>query len=141
MRYFTKEWYELCQVYGRTFERKKEAALKKQMDGVSAAFQEALKKENLPEGLWEKFFFHDGDIRDIQEGADYIVEVDSPFSEYHKVAFRNAVLKQDSMKIGAVWLYEELYRHHLGYEAHVLSQCGRDLCDTKIICSEILFEE
>lgn len=141
MRYFTKEWYELCQVYGRTFDGKKEAALKKQLDGVSAAFQAAIKKENLPEDLWEKFSFHDGDIRDIQEGSDYIVVVDSPFSGYHKVTFRDAAVKQDRIPVGAVWLYEELYRHALGYEAHILCQKGWDLYDTKIICSEILFEE
>lgn len=141
MRFFTKEWYGLQQEYGLTFERKKKAALQKGLDAVSEAFQQAVERENLPKELWDKFYFHDGIIRNIQEGYDYILEVDSPFSAYHKLTFCGAVVKQDKIPPGAVWLYEELYRHALGYEAHILSQSGPDLRDTKIICGEILIEE
>lgn len=141
VRYFTKEWYELCQERGHAFGTAKAAELQMRLDDISASFQQALKKENLPEDLWDRFCFHDGKIRNTQEGTDYIIEIDSPFSIYHRVTFRDAIVKQDSIPVGAVWLYEELYRHALGYEAHILSENGLNLQDTKIICSEILFEE
>lgn len=140
MRYFTKEWYELCQEYARTSgpEKKK---LRKRLDAVSEAFQRDLTQQNLPEGLFDKFCFHDGKILDIQAGEDYVIRVNSPFTTYSKVTFRSAAVKQDRIPIGAVWLYEELYRHALGYEAHVLCWSEEGLRGTKIICSEILFEE
>ena len=139
MRYFTKEWFNLGQK--RTYNRKQAEALRKQIDAVSDAYWEAQKKENLPEDLCRKFYFHDGKIRNVQAEKDYILEIDSPFTNYHKLTFRDAILKQESIETGAVWLYAELYRHALGYEVHILSQVGWDLRDTKIICSEILIEE
>lgn len=60
-------------------------------------------------------------------------------------------VKQALPPAGAVWLYEELYRHKsgTGYEAHILleapTRSGRrrlqlaDLFDLKLICSEICF--
>ena len=60
-------------------------------------------------------------------------------------------MKQALPPVGAVWLYEELYRHKsgTGYEAHLLLEdpagAGRrklqlaDLYDLKIVCSEICF--
>ena len=77
--------------------------------------------------------------------------IDSPFSGYHTVIFRHARVKQALPPAGAVWLYEELYRHKsgTGYEAHILleapTRSGRrrlqlaDLFDLKLICSEICF--
>jgi len=141
MRFFTKEWYGLQQEYGRTFEKEKKSVLKKELDNISEAFQRAIAREELPKELWNNFAFHDGIIRNIQEGPDYIIEVDSPFNANRKLTFYNAVVKQDNICVGAVWLYEELYRHALGYEAHILSQVGLELRDTKIICSEIKIEE
>ena len=70
---------------------------------------------------------------------------------YHTVIFRHARVKQALPPAGAVWLYEELYRHKsgTGYEAHILleapTRSGRrrlqlaDLFDLKLICSEICF--
>ena len=143
MRYFTKDWYELMQKCGRAY-GPKEAELRKRLDAVSAAFRQDLSQQNLPKGMWNKFCFHDGKILDVQAGEDYedcIIRVDSPFTAYNKVTFCSALVKQDNIPVGAVWLYEELYRHTLGYEAHILC-CGRDgLLDTKIVCRDILFEE
>lgn len=141
MRYFTKEWYELVQKYGHTFNREKKSERKKQLDAISAAFHQAAEREDLPKELLEKFSFHDGEIRDVQQGEDYIIEVRSPFSRYARIIFCNAVVKQDSIPAGAVWLYEELYRHALGYEAHILCESSLGLRDTKIICKDILFDE
>ncbi len=143
MRYFTKEWYDLMQEYGRTFGLEK-AALRNRLDAAAAAFQRDLARQELPKGLFEKFNFHDGDILDVQIGekyGDYVIKVSSPFAVYNKVTFQRAVVKQDSIPVGAVWLYEELYRHALGYEAHVLCDSSLGLRDTKIICADILFEE
>ena len=90
----------------------------------------------------KNFYFHDGGIRNVQMGKDYVLEIDCPFTNYHKLTFRDAILKQESIEIGSVWLYAELYRHALGYEAHILSHVAwDDYRDTKIICSEILSEE
>ena len=141
MRYLTKEWYALMQECGRAFEPRKQAELQKRLDDVSAAFQQAIEREDLPKELRENFYFHDGVIRGIREGTDCVIEIDSPFSVYHRVTFRDAVVKQDTIPVGAVWLYAELYRHHLGYEAHILCESRQGLRDTKIICTDILFEE
>ena len=143
MRYFTREWYELMQEEGRAY-GPKETELRKRLDAISAAFRNDLAQQNLPEGLWNRFYFHDGEILDVQVGEDYedcVIRADSPFSAYNKVTFCKALVKQDNIRVGAVWLYEELYRHALGYEAHILSWSGEGLLDTKIVCSDILFEE
>ena len=67
------------------------------------------------------------------------------------VTFRNANVKQEPPRVGAVWLYRELYRHKSGrgYEAHILFEapagpvyrkiCAAALIDTRIICDEIEF--
>lgn len=140
MRYFTKEWYELCQEYSRAYGPKK-TEWKKRLDAVSEAFRKDLAQQNLPEVLWKQFHFHDGEILDVQEGKNLVIRVNSPFTTYKKITFCNAAVKQDSIPVGAVWLYEELYRHALGYEAHILCESRLGLRNTKIICSEILFEE
>ena len=141
MRFLTKDWYELMQRYGRPFDVKEAERLRKQLDIVSSDLQKAMDQESLPEELRKKFFFHDGEICNIQEGADYILEISSPFSEYRRVMFCGAMVKQDRIPAGAVWLYEELYRHFLGYEAHILCWSSQGLRDTKIICTNILFEK
>ncbi len=58
---------------------------------------------------------------------------------------------QEPPRVGAVWLYRELYRHKSGrgYEAHILFEapagpvyrkiCAAALIDTRIICDEIEF--
>ena len=51
------------------------------------------------------FFFHDGAVREIVTGTDLTLRIDSPFSEYHTVTFRNANVKQEPPRVGAVWLY------------------------------------
>ena len=90
-------------------------------------------------------------IESILVGEDLTFSIDSPFSGYHTVIFRLARVKQALPPAGAVWLYEELYRHKsgTGYEAHILleapTRSGRrrlqlaDLFDLKLICSEICF--
>ena len=90
-------------------------------------------------------------LREIITGTDLTLRIDSPFSEYHTVTFRNANVKQEPPRVGAVWLYRELYRHKSGrgYEAHILFEapagpvyrkiCAAALIDTRIICDEIEF--
>ena len=107
--------------------------------------------ETLPDGLLQQFFFHDGVVREIITGTDLTLRIDSPYSEYHTVTFRGARLKQEPPRVGAVWLYRELYRHKsgMGYEVHILFDAPAgpahqgirpsDLIDTKIICDEIEF--
>ena len=97
------------------------------------------------------FFFHDGAVREIVTGTDLTLRIDSPYSEYHTVTFRNANVKQEPPRVGAVWLYRELYRHKSGrgYEAHILFEapagpvyrkiCAAALIETRIICDEIEF--
>ena len=127
MRYFTKEWYALCQEYGSTFHDKaRKAVLQKQLDAISEAYRRATERERLPQNMRESFTFHD---------------VNSPFSPYNRIIFRNAMVKQDIISIGSVWLYEELYHHALGYEAHILCGSKSGLLDTKIICTEIIIEQ
>lgn len=142
MRYFTKEWYALCQEYGSTFHDKaRKAVLQKQLDAISEAYRRATERERLPQNMRESFTFHDGEILSIQFETDYILTVNSPFSPYNRIIFRNAMVKQDIISIGSVWLYEELYHHALGYEAHILCGSKSGLLDTKIICTEIIIEQ
>ena len=145
MRYLTKEWYIACQADPMTPE------VQKQLDEIDRAYCAAQTREALPDGLLRRFFFHDGAVREIVTGTDLTLRIDSPYSEYHTVTFRGARLKQEPPRVGAVWLYRELYRHKsgMGYEVHILfdSPAGpahrgirpSDLIDTKIICDEIEF--
>ena len=143
MRYFTKEWYIACQTDPMT------PAVERRLDEIDRAYQAVQTREALPEALRRKLFFHDGVVRDIQTGTDYTLCIDCPFSPYHTVTFRNALLKQEQPPVGAVWLYRELYRHKSGsgYEVHILFDAHAgpphekilpsDLIDLKIICSDI----
>lgn len=145
MRYLTKEWYIRCQSYPKPHE------LEKELRGISESCRRAREKEDLPDNLRRGFMFHDGDILEIVTGKDFIIHIDSPFSNYHTITFLDAAVKQEPPPAGALWLYEELYRHKsgVGYEAHILSQkasgprhkkvLASDLFDTKIICRDILF--
>ncbi len=145
MRYLTKEWYLAGQTWPVA------ADVQARLDETGRAFREARAREDLPPELMRDLSFHDGVIREIHVGEDLTFSIDSPFSGYHTVIFRHARVKQTLPPTGAVWLYEELYRHKsgTGYEAHILleapTRSGRrslqpaDLFDLKIICSEICF--
>lgn len=145
MRYLTKEWHLACQTWPVT------ADIQKQLDETGRAFRAAQAQENLPLELVRNFSFHDGAVRDIRVGEDLTLFLDCPFSSYHTVIFRHARVKQPLPPAGAVWLYEELYRHKsgTGYEAHILLEAPAasasrkpqlaGLFDPKIICSEICF--
>ena len=145
MRYLTKEWYLACQTRPMT------QAVQKKLDDISKAYRTAIETNGLPDELNRSFSFHDGIIQEIISGTDHAFRIDCPFSEYHTVIFRSAMLKQEQPPVGAVWLYQELYRHKsgTGYEAHILFYApaktaqrrisASDLIDTKIICSGIDF--
>lgn len=145
MRYLTKEWYLACQTRPMT------AEIQAQLDETSRAFRAARACEDLPPDLLRDFSFHDGVVRDIRAGDDLTFAIDCPLSSCHTVIFRHARVKQALPPTGAVWLYEELYRHKsgTGYEAHILLDAPSgsvrrdlrhsDLFELKIICSEILF--
>ncbi len=146
MRYLTKDWYLKCQIYPQT------AALKEELEKTENSCRAELVKQNLPADLRGKFMFHDGNVSQVKTGTDFTMEISSPYSEYHRIIFRNAVLKQDMPPVGATWLYEELYRHKsgVGYEAHILffkmmkprhkTILDSDLFETRIICEDIVFE-
>ena len=145
MRYLTKEWYLACQAWPVTPE------VQKQLDEISRACRAARAREDLPPALVQDFSFHDGVVRQIHAADDLTFTIDCPFSSYHMIIFRHARLKQPLPPCGAVWLYEELYRHKsgTGYEAHILlgdptgsarrKPLLTELFDLKIICSEICF--
>ena len=147
MRYFTKEWYLACQTVPMT------EALWKQLREAGAAYRAVQAREAIPDELRQRFHFHDGVVREVRAGTDYTLRIDSPFSDYHTVTFHNALLRQEQPPAGAVWLYEELYRHKsgTGYEAHILFDApsgpvhsktrASDLIDLKIICSAISFAQ
>lgn len=137
MRYLTKEWYKLCQTWPMTDE------LRKRRDDISAAYRQAWEREQLPDHFNQNFMFHDGIVQKITTGTDFIIQIDSPFSNYHKITFLDAKVKQEPPPTGAWWLYEELYRrkNSAGYEAHILFSKGADeLFDTIVICRDILLE-
>ena len=146
MRYLTKDWFMSTQTYPMPDE------LKKRSDEIMASYREAQDKELLPDTLRREFMFHDGEVLAIAAGADFVVQIKSPFSDHHKITFREASVKQEIPPVGAMWLYQELYRHKSGdgYEAHILfykhskpehkKVLTSDLFDTKIICKDILLE-
>ena len=145
MRYLTKEWYIACQTDPMTLEAQR------RLEQIDRAYRAPQTREALPEGLLQRFFFHDGVVREIIAGTDYTLRIDSPYSGFHTVTFCGARLKQEQPRAGAVWLYRELYRHKsgTGYEAHILFEAPSgpahrgirpsDLLDVKIICEEIRF--
>lgn len=145
MRYFTKEWYLACQTVPMT------KALQRQLQEPGEAYRAVQAREALPDELRQNFHFHDGVVREVCAGADYTLCIDSPFSDDHFVTFHNALIRQEQPPVGAVWLYEELYRHKsgTGYEAHILFYApsgpvhsrtlASDLIGLKIICTAISF--
>ena len=98
MRYLTKDWYIACQTDPMTPE------VQKRLDEIDRAYCAAQTREALPDGLLRRFFFHDGAVREIVTGTDLTLRIDSPYSEYHTVTFRNANVKQEPPRVGAVWL-------------------------------------
>ena len=146
MRYMTKEWYMLWQTYPMPDK------LRTELGGVSALYREAQTRETLPEKLRQNFGFHDGEVLEVAAGTDFVIRLKSPYSDYQKITFQDAIVKQEMPPVGAWWLYEELYCHKsgVGYEAHILFHKASgprhkkillsDLFDTKIICGDILFE-
>lgn len=145
MRYFTKKWYLACQTDPMT------QALQRQLQKTGEAYRAAQAREALPDELQQHFHFHDGVVREVCAGTDYTLRIDSPFSDDHFVTFHNALIRQEQPPVGAVWLYEELYRHKsgTGYEAHILFYApsgpvhsrtlASDLIGLKIICTAISF--
>lgn len=145
MRYLTKEWFLACQVYPISQDARKK------LDDIMRSFHAAQLREALPDGMREKFSFHDGIVRKIICDRDCTIQLDSPFSSHHTVIFQNAICKQALPPVGAVWLYEELYRHKsgTGFESHILFSAPQkpahkkmlpsDLIEWKILCSEIVF--
>ena len=89
MRYLTKEWYIACQTAPMT------PGVQKRLDEIDRAYCAAQTREALPDGLLQRLFFHDGTVREIITGTDLTLRIDSPFSEYHTVTFRNANVKQE----------------------------------------------
>ena len=98
MRYLTKDWYIACQTDPMTPE------VQKRLDEIDRAYCAAQTREALPDGLLQRFFFHDGTVREIITGTDLTLRIDSPYSEYHTVTFRNAYVKQEPPRVGAFWL-------------------------------------
>ncbi len=146
MRYLTKDWYIKCQIYPQT------KALKEELDQAVNEYRAEQNSGKMPTDLCRKMMFHDGTIWNVKTGADCIMEVDSPYSEYRSIIFCDALIKQELPPSGATWLYEEIYPHKsgVGYEVHILSYKmlkpghktikSSDLFDTKIICKDIMFE-
>ena len=146
MRYLTKEWFMLLQTYPMPDE------LKGKLDGITASYHQAQDREQLPEDLRQNFMFHDGEVLGIAAGTDVVLSIKSPFSDYHKILFREAAVKGEIPPVGAVWLYQELYRHKSGsgYEAHILffksskpahkKVLAADLFEMKIVCKDLLLE-
>ena len=143
MRYLTKDWYLLCQTWPMP------DGVKKQINDTVAAYNSAQALEDISPSLLKKFMFHDGVVLIASDGEDFVIEIDSPYSEYHKITFRGAIVEQDGTLDGATWIYEELYRRKSGpgYEAHILfdrPQSGgkmnaSTLCELKITCEDLLF--
>lgn len=145
MRYLTKAWYLASQKYPLN------DGEQKRLEEISSACRAAEACEVLPGGLREKFCFHDAAVRGEYHGADYVLSLDASLSPVRSVVFRDASIKGETPPDGAVWLYEELYRHKSGrgYEAHILFEAMQgevhkrlreaDLFDLKIICSDIVF--
>jgi len=94
MRYLTKDWYIACQTDPMTPE------VQKRLDEIDRAYCAAQTREALPDGLLRRFFFHDGAVREIVTGTDLTLRIDSPYSEYHTVTFRNANVKQEPARSG-----------------------------------------
>ena len=145
MRYLTKDWYIACQTAPMTPE------VQKRLDEIDRAYCAAQTREALPDGLLRRFFFHDGAVREIVTGTDLTLRIDSPYSEYHTVTFRNANVKQEPPRVGAVgrYLVRDWVEGGRGDEAHTLFEapagpvyrkiCAAALIDTRIICDEIEF--
>jgi len=125
MKYFTKEWYENCQIYHRSEE------LEKQIEKSTKDYWEHYDKiePKLPDCVKYKYVnLHDCKIIDSGfEGKNFYMNIDSSggFCDVNKLTFVNAeILESDvgsNQKLW--WLYDELYFFQDRtdcYERHIL---------------------
>lgn len=122
-------------------------------DKIEREARKTLVKESkkIPERIKSEFGFHDGSVLSIKQiGVDLVmmIEVDGiPFeggTPYVRVTFTNGKIIERDENIEAddvrcTWLYDELYKTEIGYEAHMLLT-NKDLCYLTISCDDLVIE-
>lgn len=148
-------------VYGKLKEEAKRN--RAEFNRQCKAAERALKKEDVPREIAEKFCFHDGDALSLTEENGNLVmliradgmpfEGETPFvrvtfvggeiverDENLKFEHRKIKCEENEYDAYCTWLYEELYRTEDGYEAHMMFVEG-ELGYLTVRCKDILFEE
>ena len=113
-------------------------------DQILEEYQKAEQKENIPEDLNRKFCFHDCTVTEFTVDSNIVIRFDTRggFTNLNKVTFVSAdIIKLDSGIMDSRWIYEELYRTDIGYEAHMLFDGEGVLADFIVSCKDIIIEK
>ena len=144
MKYYTKEWYNLCQQCGYHYDLR----ISDKAAVFSDKYYQTLYKRKINEFLRSakrRSELTADDIYGIDSGRDdFIIELDSSggFTNIDKVIFKNySILEKQGDLQGAVWLYQEIYPNNVGNEYHALViRNDGELAYLTVVASDIEFK-
>lgn len=117
----------------------------KKMNRAFKELEEAERKEfgeNPPDFVRETSL-HDCEITAIeQSGSDVVLSLDNSggFTTCTAVVFKNAeIIEQEDGLVGAVWLYDEIYKTENGIEIHALLSGENELLYFTVRCDDTEF--
>ncbi|MNJ50504.1 hypothetical protein D3C77_457760 [compost metagenome] len=99
--------------------------------------------EPIPSHIRDKFNFHDCRVRELINGENLIMKLDTTggFTHFNKMTFvKSEIILQEEDIIDNYWLYSELYCVEGGYEVHVLF-AGSTIAELIIKCHDIIIEQ
>lgn len=121
------------------FCKENEEKTERAMDELTKAEQREF-GDKMPEFTRESL--HDCEITAAENnGGDIVISFDNSggFTDANGVIFKNAeIIEQDGDLIGAVWLYDEIYKAENGFEIHALL-AGEDLKYFTVRCEDTEF--
>jgi hypothetical protein len=136
---------------------------KKEWNQINRAAKRTLSKQNIPENVAEALRLHDASLLSFKKsGKNYVMLVrgdglwsDAP-TPYRKVVFHQAVVleKEAGLRVHKLesdedgfyqsnvsFLYHEIYRTDIGYEADMMFWVPKGLAYLTIACADISFED
>lgn len=130
--YCTEEILDLVTAYSQANEA--------EVNRILEAFEVAQRAEDLPAHLAEDFGAHNAKVLKLEKSEDLVLKLDpsGSFTDCTEISFINADIKKIEGTIeGSYWIYSELYRADVKYEAHILFS-GDSIGELVVTCDEIL---
>lgn len=135
MRYYTKEWFRICQMY-----EPNDPIIRRPM----REYRAVLETQGIPASIREKLRFHDAQLLEIhvKGNALHLWMEDMGWGNEHLRLINPDIVLWEEPLTELVWIYEELYRTPSGYELHVLFQDWKTprLAELIVRCTDIMIE-